>query len=85
MESVGPGEGRISRFERIFCPAAMALAVAQDSVDDARVGNKGDDAQVRATRIRHRAGRNTCHRGWRVCGKQHERERESGSPLYSTM
>jgi len=44
MESVGPGEGRITRFERVFCPAAIALAMAQDAVDDARVDNKGDDA-----------------------------------------
>ena len=48
MVSVGPGEGRIARFERVFCPAAIALALAQDEVDDARVGNKRDDAHAGA-------------------------------------
>ena len=37
---LGPGEGRSARFERVFCPAAIAPAVAQDAVDDARVGNR---------------------------------------------
>jgi len=44
MESVGRGEGRIARFERVFRPAAIALAMAQDAVDDAGVGNKRDEA-----------------------------------------
>lgn len=48
MVSVGPGEGRIARFERVFCPAAIALAMAQDEVDDARVGNQRDDAHAGA-------------------------------------
>jgi len=48
MVSVGPGEGRIARFERVFCPAAIALAMAQDAVDDARIGNKRDDAHAGA-------------------------------------
>ena len=39
---------RSARFERVSCPAAIALAVAQDAVDDARVGNKGDDAHAGA-------------------------------------
>jgi len=48
MESVGPGEGRSARFERVFCPAAIALAVPQDAVDDVKIGNKGDSAHARA-------------------------------------
>ena len=48
MESMGPGEGGIARFERVFCPAAFALAMAQDAVNDVGVGNKGDDAHAGA-------------------------------------
>jgi hypothetical protein len=39
LDSVRPEEGMSTRFERIFCPAAFALPVARDTVDDARVGN----------------------------------------------
>ena len=46
-ESVGPGEGRSTRFERVFCPAAFVLPMA-DAVDDAKVSNKGDDARAGA-------------------------------------
>ncbi len=48
MEGMGPGEGGIARFERVFCPAAFALAMAQDAVNDVGVGNKGDDAHAGA-------------------------------------
>jgi hypothetical protein len=30
LESVEPGERRIARFERVFCPTVIALAMAQD-------------------------------------------------------
>ena len=48
LEKVGPGEGRSARFERVFRPAAIALSMAQDAVDDAGIGNKGDDAHAGA-------------------------------------
>jgi len=41
-ESVRPGDGRSSRFERVFCPAAFALPMAGDAVDEAGIGNKGN-------------------------------------------
>ena len=48
MESMGPGEGRRRRFERVFCPAAFAVPMTKDAVDDAGVGNKGDAAHAGA-------------------------------------
>jgi hypothetical protein len=48
MEGAGPGEERIATFERVLCPAAIALAVAQNAIDDARVGNKGDNPHAGA-------------------------------------
>ena len=48
MESVASGGRRSAGFERAFCPAVFALAMTQDAVDDAEVGNKGDGARAGA-------------------------------------
>ena len=49
LEQGEPGEGRRSaRFERTFCPAAIAPAVTQDAVDHTGVGNEGNNAHAGA-------------------------------------
>ncbi len=54
LDSAGPGEGRVASFERIFCPAATALAVAQDAVNHAGIRNKGDNPHAAAARAQER-------------------------------
>jgi hypothetical protein len=47
-KGVGAGARRRTRLERVPSLAALALPVSQDAVDDAGVGNKGDDAHAGA-------------------------------------
>jgi hypothetical protein len=47
-KGVGAGARRRTRLERVPSLAAIALPVAWDAVDDAGVGNKGDDAHAGA-------------------------------------
>ncbi len=54
LDSAGPGEGRVASCERIFCPAATALAVAQDAVNHAGIRNKGDNPHAAAARAQER-------------------------------
>ena len=48
------GARRSARFGRILRLAALAFAVAQDAAGDARVCNKGDDANARAASAEQR-------------------------------
>jgi hypothetical protein len=55
-KGVGASARRRTRRERVPSFAALALPVAQDAVDDAGVGNKGDDAHAGAAGADQRIG-----------------------------